>query len=150
MSRFLRTEKRAAADRPTAGRSTTIPERSSGAAFGAGTALGDVRMNTFTRSIVKGTVLALKLLAFAAILKPVLVRHASKVVTVFTQPVVGDAGAHAPRTYTYFTGFHVLDFSDIKWALLVGVALYLTALGIQFAAASRPGPVRTPERRPAA
>lgn len=99
--------------------------------------------------LVKATVLTLKLLAFVVVLKPVLVRHASKVVTVFTQPVVGDAG-HAPRTYTYFTGFHLLDFSDIKWGLLAGVVLYLTAIGIQFAAAGRIGAARTPERPPAA
>ncbi len=108
------------------------------------------RMNGSTRVIVNGTVLALKLLAFAVILKPVLIRHASKVVTVFTQPVVGGAGAQAPRTYTYFTGFHLLDFSDIKWGLLIGVALYLVALGIQLAAAGRLGSTRAPDRPPAA
>jgi hypothetical protein len=107
-------------------------------------------MSGATRIIVNGTVLTLKLLAFAVILKPVLVRHASKVVTVFTQAVVGDAGAHAPRTYTYFAGFHLLDFSDIKWGLLIGVALYLMALGIQLAAAGRLGSTRTPVRPPAA
>lgn len=107
-------------------------------------------MSGSTRIFVNGIVLALKLLAFAVILKPVLIRHASKVVTVFTQPVVGDAGAQAPRTYTYFTGFHMLDFSDIKWGLLMGVALYLVALGIQLAAAGHLGSARTAERPPAA
>jgi hypothetical protein len=107
-------------------------------------------MNGSTRILVKWTVVALKLLAFAVVLKPVLVRHASKVVTVFTQPVMGDVGGHGRRTYTYFTGFHLLDFSDIKWGLLVGVTLYLAALGIQLAAAGRLGATRTPERPPAA
>ncbi len=100
--------------------------------------------------LFSGTVLTLKLLAFAVVLKPVLVRHASKVVTVFTQPAVGGAGAHAPRTYTYFTGFHLLDFSDIRWGLLLGVALYLTALVIQLAASGRLASTRAPQRPPAA
>lgn len=107
-------------------------------------------MNGSARILVQWTVVALKLLAFAVVLKPVLIRHASKVVTVFTQPIVGDAGAHARRTYTYFTGFHLLDFADIKWGLLVGVTLYLAALGLQLAAAGRVGATRTPERPPAA
>jgi hypothetical protein len=107
-------------------------------------------MDGSARNLVNWTVLTLKLLAFAAVLRPVLIRHASKVVTVFTQPVVGDAGGHTPRTYTYFTGFHLLDFSDLKWGLLVGVTLYLAALGIQLAAAGRAGATRTPERPPAA
>jgi hypothetical protein len=106
-------------------------------------------MDGSAKVLVKATVLTLKLLAFAVVLRPVLIRHASKVVTVFTQPVVGDAGGHAPRTYTYFTGFHLLDFADIKWGLLAGVMLYLAALGIQLAAAGRIGVARTPERPPA-
>ncbi len=107
-------------------------------------------MDGSRRILVKATVLTLKLLAFVVVLKPVLVRHASKVVTVFTQPVVGDPGGHAPRTYTYFTGFHLLDFSDIKWGLLAGVILYLAAIVIQLAAAGRIGAARTAERPPAA
>ncbi len=107
-------------------------------------------MNGSARILARWTALTLKLLAFAVVLKPLLIRHASKVVTVFTQPVVGDAGAHARRTYTYFTGFHVLDFSDIKWCLLAGVTLYLAALGIQLTAAGRVGATRTTEHPPAA
>jgi hypothetical protein len=102
------------------------------------------------RLLISGTVLALKLLAFAIVLRPVVVRHASKAVTVFTQPVVGSAGAHAPRSYTYFAGFHVLDFSDIRWGLLLGVTLYLMALGIQLAATGRYAPPGTPHRPPVA
>ena len=107
-------------------------------------------MNGSARILAKWTALTLKLLAFAVVLKPVFIRHASKVVTVFTQPVVGDAGGHARRTYTYFAGFHLLDFSDIKWGLLAGVMLYLAALGIQLAAAGRMGTTRATERPPAA
>lgn len=107
-------------------------------------------MSDSARAFVKATVVALKLLAFVAILKPVFIRHASKVVTVFTQTPPGAAGPHGPRTYTYFTGFHLLDFSDIKWGLVIGVVLYLTALGIQFVAAGRVGPMRTSARPPAA
>jgi hypothetical protein len=107
-------------------------------------------MNDSARLLVNWTVLTLKLLAFAVVLRPVLIRHASKVVTVFTQPVVGDIEGHARRTYTYFTGFHLLDFSDIKWGLLLGVTLYLAALGIQLTAAGRVGATRTPEPPPAA
>lgn len=107
-------------------------------------------MSGSTRTVLKGMVVALKLLAFLAILKPVLIRHASKVVTVFTPPAAGAAGPHGPRTYTYFTGFHQLNFSDIQWGLVIGVVLYLTALGIQFAATGRVGPPRASVRPPAA
>ena len=107
-------------------------------------------MDGSRRVFLSGTVLTLKLLAFAVVLRPVLIRHASKVVTVFTQPVVGDAGAHAPRAYTYFTGFHLLDFSDLRWGLLLGVVLYLMALAIQLAASGRLAATRTPPHPPAA
>ena len=107
-------------------------------------------MTEARKAILNATVIALKLFAFAVILKPVLVRHASKVVTVFAQPPAGDAATHSARAYTYFTGFHVLDLSDLKWSLLVGVTLYLAALWIQFVAAGRWGSLRTPERPPAA
>lgn len=100
-------------------------------------------MNDTTRKWINGAVIALKLLAIAAILKPVLDRHASKVVTVFAQafPGIPNQVDH-PRSYTYFSGFHVLNFSDIKWGLAIGVALYLVALAVQFAA-SRPSPAHT-------
>jgi hypothetical protein len=91
-------------------------------------------------------VITLKLLAIVALLKPILVRHASKAVTVFEQAFPGLPGTpDHPRSYTYFSGFHVLDFSDIKWGLLVGVTVYLVALAIQFAVASRPSPARISE-----
>jgi hypothetical protein len=106
-------------------------------------------MDGSRRVLLSVTVLTLKLLAFAVVLRPVLMRHASKVVTVFTQPVAGGAGPHAPRAYTYFTGFHLLDFSDIRWGLLLGVALYLMALAIQLAASGRLA-TRTPQHPPAA
>lgn len=83
------------------------------------------------------SVIALKILAFVAVLQPVLVRHASKVVTVFEHAIPGAKAPSQPRSYTYFSGFHMLSFSDIKWGLAIGMALYFTALAIQFAAASR-------------
>jgi len=91
-------------------------------------------------------VITLKLLAFVALLKPILVRHASKAVTVFEQAFPGlPSTPDHPRSYTYFSGFHVLNFSDIKWGLLVGVTVYLVALAIQFTVASRPSPARISE-----
>jgi hypothetical protein len=95
-------------------------------------------MSRSPRTWINGSVIALKILAFVAVLQPVLVRHASKVVTVFEQAVPGATnGAAQPRSYTYFSGFHMLSFTDIRWGLAVGMALYFTALAIQFAAASR-------------
>ena len=90
------------------------------------------------RTHVNIVAVILKCLAIAAILRPVLSRHMSKAVTVFAQAFPGAAGSpnHA-RSYTYFSGFHVLSFSDIKWSLTIGVALYLVALALQVGAAGR-------------
>ena len=106
-------------------------------------------MSNSTKQWINGGVIVLKILAFVAVLKPVLARHASKVVTVFEQ-TPGTAGPVGhPPTYTYFSGFHVLNFSDIKWGLAVGLALYLLALGIQFLAAGRLNSAQTSEGRQA-
>lgn len=95
-------------------------------------------MSDATRKLINGSVIVLKILAFVAVLQPVLVRHASKVVTVFEQATPGSANAPLhPRSYTYFSGFHVLNFSDIKWGLAIGLVLYLAALAIQFTAVTR-------------
>ena len=60
----------------------------------------------------------------------------SRVVTVYMQS--GPATLNRPgpqRSYSYFTGFHMLNFADIKWDLLEGIALYAVALAIQYTAA---------------
>jgi hypothetical protein len=99
--------------------------------------------------LINRSVIALKILAMMAILKPVLIRHTSKAVTVFDQTFPGGTQPTHPKSYTYFTGFHVLNFSDIKWGLAIGVILYLAALGIQIAAATRLNPAQTSEGRQA-
>ena len=106
-------------------------------------------MGDSTRKLVNGSVVVLKILALAAILKPVLVRHASKAVTVFEQALPGVNQPNHPKSYTYFSGFHVLNFSDIKLGLAIGVGLYLVALAIQFVAVTRLNPAQTPEGRQA-
>jgi hypothetical protein len=105
-------------------------------------------MSGSIRTWINGSVITLKILALVAILQPVLVRHASKAVTVFEQglPEAANPPMHA-RSYTYFSGFHVLNFSDIKWGLAIGLGLYLAALVIQFAAASRVFSTRTQSRQ---
>jgi hypothetical protein len=100
-------------------------------------------MGDSTRPLINGSVIVLKILALAAILEPVLVRHASKAVTVYEQV------PNHPKSYTYFSGFHVLNFSDIKWGLAIGVGLYLVALAIQFVGATRLNPAQTSEGRQA-
>ncbi len=107
-------------------------------------------MSGSTRTWINGSVITLKILAFVAILQPVFVRHASKVVTVFGQglPRGSYPPAHPP-SYTYFSGFHVLNFSDIRWGLAIGLALYFAALAIQFVAASRLNSTQTSEGRQA-
>jgi hypothetical protein len=107
------------------------------------------RMGDATRKLINGSVIALKILAMVAIIKPVLIRHASKAVTVFEQTFPGVNQPTHPKSYTYFSGFHVLNFSDIKWGVAIGVILYLAALGIQFAAATRLNPAQSPEGRQA-
>lgn len=106
-------------------------------------------MGDSTRKLINGSVIVLKILAIAAILKPVLVRNASKAVTVFEQAFPGVNQPHHPKSYTYFSGFHVLNFSDIKLGLAIGVGLYLVALAIQFVAATRLNPAQTSEGRQA-
>ena len=103
-------------------------------------------MNDAMRKRLNFAAVILKCLAMVAILRPVLVHHASKVVTVFAHAFPGTAASPGhPRSYTYFSGFHVLSFRDIKWALTLGVLLYVIALVLQFAAAGRP---QTPETAP--
>jgi len=102
-----------------------------------------------TRKLINGSVIGLKILALAAILEPVLIRHASKAVTVYEQAFPGANQPNHPKSYTYFSGFHVLNFADIKWGLAIGVGLYLVALAIQFAVATRLSPVQTSEGRQA-
>jgi hypothetical protein len=96
-------------------------------------------MSDAVRKRLTVAAVVLKCLAIAAILRPLLVRHASKVVTVFAHAFPGAAASagHA-RSYTYFSGFHVLSFRDIKWALTLGVVLYAGGLVLQFLAAARP------------
>jgi hypothetical protein len=106
-------------------------------------------MSDATRRWINGSAIALKILAMVAILKPVLIRHTSKAVTVFEQVLPGGNPPAHPKSYTYFSGFHVLNFSDIKWGVALGVILYLAALGIQFAAATRLNPAQSPEGRQA-
>jgi hypothetical protein len=106
-------------------------------------------MSDATRRLINGSAIALKILAMMAILKPVLIRHTSKAVTVFEQAFPGVNQPAHPKSYTYFSGFHVLNFSDIKWGLAIGVILYLAALGIQIAAATRLNPAQTSEGRQA-
>jgi len=106
-------------------------------------------MSEATRRVINGSVIALKVLAIAAILKPVLIRHASKAVTVFDHTLQGANQPAHPKSYTYFSGFHVLTFSDIKWGLAIGVVLYFVALAIQFAAVTRLNAAHTSEGRQA-
>jgi hypothetical protein len=106
-------------------------------------------MGDSTRKLINGSVIVLKILALAVILEPVLIRHASKAVTVYEQAFAGANQPNHPKSYTYFSGFHVLNFSDIKWGLVIGVGLYLVALAIQCAAATRLNPAQTSEGRQA-
>ncbi len=106
-------------------------------------------MSDSTKKWINGSVIVLKILAIVALLRPVLAHHASKAVTVFEQAFPGVHQPNLPKSYTYFSGFHVLNFSDIKWGLAIGVGVYLVALAIQFAAATRLNPARTSEGRQA-
>ena len=93
-------------------------------------------MKLFQRQLIDWAVVGLKVLAIIAILEPILSRHVFKVVTVYMQ--AGPSVLNRPnpqRSYAYFTGFHMLNFSDIKWSLIEGIVLYAVALVIQTAAA---------------
>ena len=93
-------------------------------------------MKLFQRQLIDWVVVGLKVLAIIAILEPILARHVFKVVTVYMQ--AGPSIMNRPnpqRSYAYFTGFHLLNFSDIKWSLIEGIALYAVALAIQYTAA---------------
>jgi hypothetical protein len=100
------------------------------------------------RKRVNVAAVVLKCLAMAAIVQPVLSRHVSKTVTVFAQALPGAAGSpNHGRSYTYFSGFHVLSFNDIKWSLTIGLALYLAAVALQIVAGGRLlGQSAAPER----
>ncbi len=95
-------------------------------------------------------VIGLKTLAIVTILRPIFVRHISKAVTVFMQaaPGVLSQPQHRPA-YTYFSGFHVLSFSDVQWSLIEGIAVYAVALTIQVAAARLLTSGRTVQNRAA-
>jgi hypothetical protein len=91
---------------------------------------------SFQQQLIEWVVVGLKVLAIMTVLGPVLARHVFKVVTVYMQ--AGPASLNRPgpqRSYSYFTGFHMLNFADIKWDLIEGIALYAVALAIQYTAA---------------
>ena len=93
-------------------------------------------MKSFQQQFIEWLVVGLKILAIVTLLGPILARHLFKIVTVYME--AGPATMNRPgpqRSYAYITGFHMLNFSDIKWSLIEGIALYAVALAIQYAAA---------------
>lgn len=101
--------------------------------------------------VLKVTVIGLKVLAFVAVLKPVLVHHATRVVTVLMPPAPGSAyqpPQHRPA-YSYYSDVRYLNLTDLQWALLVGVVIYATALIIEMATARILNPTGGAEGRPA-
>ena len=85
---------------------------------------------------VNVVVFGLKIVALVTLLQPILARPVSKAITVFVPAWPGMLGLSVQqRSYTYYRGFHLLTFSDVKWSLIEGLAVYAVALTIQLAAA---------------
>jgi len=91
--------------------------------------------STWRRSILRAFIIGLKLCALATVLQAVLIHYATRVVTVLMTSVPSGISQvlHRPifTSYTYVSDVRPLSFGELKWALLVGVALYAEALLIQ-------------------
>ncbi|HLW61395.1 MAG TPA: hypothetical protein VKV57_15940 [bacterium] len=95
------------------------------------------------KSLVNVTVIGLKVLALAAVLRPLFIHHATRIVTVFMPSAPGSVYSplHRPA-YSYFSDLRYVNYNNLKWSLIASIAIYAAALAIE-AAASR---ILTPAR----
>jgi len=85
--------------------------------------------------MLRGFIIGLKLCALASVLQAVRIHYANRVVTVLMTSVPSgiSQALHRPifTSYTYVSDVRPLSLGELKWALLVGVAIYAEALLIQ-------------------
>ena len=91
--------------------------------------------STWRRPTLRVFIIGLKLCALATVLQAVLIHYANRVVTVLMTSVPSgiSQALHRPifTSYTYVSDVRPLSLGELKWALLVGVAIYAEALLIQ-------------------
>ena len=94
--------------------------------------------------MLRAIIIGLKLCALATVLQAVFVHYANRVVTVLMTSVPSGVSRalHRPTftSYTYVSDVRPINLVELKWALLVGVAIYAEALLIQTVAARKRHP----------